>query len=459
LNGDVFFMALPSGSIWRGDESILNAMTELRERTDVPEAEVIETLLRHITAATVPEAVENLRTSQILRPVGSDPGDEPYRKIPVEPGTVTSLVCNVSHTCNLTCSYCYAEQGQYGGKSALMDEATARQYVDFLIDNSGDAEKVNMTFFGGEPLLNFPVIVSTVRYGQAKAEEHGKKIGFDLTTNATLLDEKKIRFLNDNRIMVTISIDGPREIHDGVRVRRDGSGSYDQIVRNLEPFLKSRPVPARVTLTRRSLQVREIIDHLLGLGFVEVGLSPVDVSENAEMGLREDDMSRLGEEFERAADYYLETALAGGYYGFTNVTNLLKQFHDGVSKAYPCGAGMQMTAGDPDGNLFLCHRMVGRSDSAIGRLAEGIDTEKQAEFLTQVNLLNREPCQSCWIRYMCSGGCYYQSVLHYNDHARPYLPKCDWLRRWFHKNLEIYVTLLEKNPGFIEKYADTSLLC
>jgi uncharacterized protein len=458
-NGSVYFMALPSCSIWRGDEASLRAMEELRGRTDVPEAEVFEALVRHGGAASVPDALESLKVSQLLRPTGGGSSDEPYRRIPVEPGIVTSLVCNVAHACNLTCTYCYAEQGKYGGRSGLMDEATARRYVDFLMDNSGDAEQVALTFFGGEPLLNYPVIVSTVRYGQKRASERGKKIKFDLTTNATLLDEEKIRFLNENRIMVTVSIDGPREVHDGIRTHRDGSGSYDEIVRNLGPFLKSRPVPARVTMTRRNLQAKAIVDHLLELGFAEVGISPVDVMENAETGLREEDMDGLMQEFERVADHYLESALAGRYYGFSNVTNLLKQFHDGVSKAYPCGAGMQLAAGDPDGNLYLCHRMVGRSDSAIGTLDTGIDRERQADFLNEVNVLNRGPCRSCWIRYICSGGCYYTSALHYNDHARPYLPKCDWLRAWFHKNLEIYVTLLENNPAFIEKYAESSMLC
>jgi len=107
----------------------------------------------------------------------------------------------------------------------------------------------------------------------------------------------------------------------------------------------------------------------------------------------------------------------------------------------------------------MCHRLVGRDDYCIGSLDSCIDEEKQVEFLTSVSVLNKEDCQECWIRYICSGGCYYQSVLYYSDHTRPYLPKCDWLRRWFHKCLEVYVTLLEKNPTFIEKHAGDALLC
>ncbi len=459
LNGSVYFMALPSCSIWQSDDSTLQAIEELKGSVGVPEEQVQAVLNKHFAADAIPGIVDGLKTSQILKPSGSDPGDEIYRRIPVESGHITHLICNVSHSCNLSCRYCYAESGRYGGEAGLIDEVTARKYVDFLLDHSGNSDRVGITFFGGEPLLNFPVIVSTVQYGIEKAAARGKRIKFDLTTNATLLDDEKIRFLDENRVMVTVSMDGPRETHDKTRLQKDGSGSYDLVVRKLEPLLKSRPVPARVTMTRLDLDVTKTVDHLLGLGFQEVGISPVDVHEDEEIGLNEDDMEHLSEEFERAADIYLKTALDGGYYGFTNVTNLLRQFHEGISKAYPCGAGMHLYAGDPDGKLYMCHRLVGRSDYSVGDLSNGIDAEKQTDFLTSVSMLNKEPCQDCWIRYICSGGCYYQSVLHYNDHTRPYLPKCDWLRRWFDKVLGVYVTLLEQNPSFIEEHTGDSLLC
>ena len=458
-NGSVYFMALPSCSIWQGDDLTFKAIEELKGGVQVSEERIHTVLNQHFPAEAIPDIIDGLKTSQILKPSGSGSGDEIYRNIPVESGQITHLICNVSHSCNLSCRYCYADSGRYGGETGMIDEATARSYVDFLLDHSGNSPRVGMTFFGGEPLLNFPVIVSTVQYAVEKAAERKKMIKFDLTTNGTLLDEEKISFLDRYRVMVTVSMDGPRETHDRTRLRKDGSGSYDIIVEKLKPLLKSRPVPARVTMTRLDLDVKMTIDHLLDLGFAEVGISPVDVHEDEELGLGEADMERLSEGFEGAADIYLKAALEGGYYGFTNVTNLLKQFHEGISKAYPCGAGMHLYAGDPDGRLYMCHRLVGRSDYSIGTLSDGIDTEKQKEFLTSVSMLNKEPCQDCWIRYICSGGCYYQSVLHYNDHTKPYLPKCDWLRRWFNKTLEVYVTLLEKNPSFIEKHAGDSLLC
>ncbi len=459
MNGSVYFMALPSCSIWRGDAPTMSAMEELKGRTGVSEDELATILQKHITPDSLTDVIDGLKSSQILLPSGGGSGHDFLSTIPVEPGSVTHLICNVSHSCNLTCRYCYADNGRYGGDATFIDEETARRYVDFLLEKSGKSDRVFMTFFGGEPLLNFPVIESTVNYGLRRASECGKTIAFDLTTNATLLDDKKIRFLNDNRILVTVSIDGPREVHDYTRIRADGTGTYETVIRNVLPFLKSRPVPARVTLTRKSLKVKEIIDHLLGIGFFEVGISPVDVTEEDDLGLRDEEMATLSAEFARAADNYLDMAIRGEYYGFTNVTNLLKQLHEGISKAYPCGAGMRLYAGDPDGQLYMCHRLVGRSAYSIGDLETGIDTEKQVEFLRSVSVFNKSPCRDCWIRYICSGGCYYQSVLHYNDHTRTYTPKCEWLRLWFHKCLEIYVTLLERNPSFIERQTGDSLLC
>ena len=120
-----------------------------------------------------------------------------------------------ANQCNLACTYCY-EYGEdkivdteNGKKPKFMAEQTARDSVEFLLRESGSI--AHLTFFGGETLLNFPVLQSTVAYGRRRAAELGKSIDFSLTTNATLLRPDIIEFLVENDVGVTISIDGPRE--------------------------------------------------------------------------------------------------------------------------------------------------------------------------------------------------------------------------------------------------------
>lgn len=136
------------------------------------------------------------------------------------------MVVNVTNQCSLACTYCY-EYGEdkivdteHGRQSKFMSEATAKQSVDFLLKESGGG--AHLTFFGGETLLNFPVLKSTVAYARGRAAEVGKVVDFSLTTNATLLQPHIIEFLAENDIGVTISMDGPRELQNnsGPRCRR-----------------------------------------------------------------------------------------------------------------------------------------------------------------------------------------------------------------------------------------------
>src|SRR5581483_12331695 len=116
---------------------------------------------------------------------------KPKRRIPLQ-----TLVLNVTSKCNLSCGYCY-EYGEdriveSGTKPRFMNEATARQSVDFMFAEAGDSPTVNLTFFGGETLLNFKMLQSALAYARERGEALGKQVNASLTTNATLLREEII---------------------------------------------------------------------------------------------------------------------------------------------------------------------------------------------------------------------------------------------------------------------------
>jgi uncharacterized protein len=208
--------------------------------------------------------------------------------IPLAPFPLTTMVLNVTNQCNLSCTYCY-EYGEdkivdteNGRQPKFMTEETARASVDFMLKESGANKLAHITFFGGETLLNFPVLARTVAYARQRAAEEGKDVDFSLTTNATLLKPEIIEFLAEERIGVTISIDGPRDLQDKFRVFHNGAGSYDVVAPKIKELLKrhrSRPIGARVTLTSATLDVKRIYRHLTEeMGFWEVGFAPVTTS-------------------------------------------------------------------------------------------------------------------------------------------------------------------------------------
>ncbi len=372
---------------------------------------------------------------------------------------IGSLTCNVSHDCNLSCSYCYGDGGSYGGKAELMTEEMGLRYVEMLFANSGQLDKVHMTFFGGEPLMNMPVVRAAVARGEELSKETGKKINFSLTTNGTLVTPEIAAFLDEHRIGVSLSLDGPPEINDAVRVFKDSDESTHEAVRKvMSMFKKGRPLGTRVTMTRKSLDVTGAVDHLLKMGFFEVGVTPVNCGD-PELDFDKDDLERFHEGCCAIGDLYLERAIAGGYYGFSNLSNVLRQLHTGEDKAYPCGAGIQLYAGDPSGDLYMCHRLVGNDKYRVGDVDKGIDHDRQGDFLRLVNLENKEGCSGCWARYICSGGCYYISELHYGDPSRTHHLYCRFLRKWYEYSIGLYAEIMERCPEFITKVLDPRIVC
>ena len=188
-----------------------------------------------------------------MRAIGDRPRSPvpPTPKVlPLTPFPLTTMVLNVTNQCNLSCTYCY-EYGEdkivdteNGKQPKFMSEETARESVDFMLKESGDNKVAHLTFFGGETLLNFPVLKKTIAYARQRAAELGKDVDFSLTTNATLLKPEIIEFLAENDVGVTISIDGPKDVQDKFRVFHNGAGSYDVVAPKIKELLRAAPQPS-----------------------------------------------------------------------------------------------------------------------------------------------------------------------------------------------------------------------
>jgi uncharacterized protein len=215
---------------------------------------------------------------------------------------------------------------------------------------------------------------------------------------------------------------------------------------------------ARATITRVNLDVVHTVETLLAEGFMEVGCSAVDAG-NPAYDLNGADYAKLLDGFRVLARRYIEEAVEGRRYGFSNIHNLLKAFHLGHNKEYPCGAGLQMVAGAPNGKMHLCHRFVGEDDYVLGDVQNGIDKPKRKSMLQVLNLNERSDCGSCWARYVCSGGCHHVNFLFEGDPAKTYTSHCDWLRAWYKLGLETYTEILERNPAFISNFVDPGYVC
>lgn len=455
-----FAYLVPSGAVFALDgaaEAILDALEEgASTRGDLAarlagrfSPEIVDATLSELAAARAVRAED----------APAEPVEPKVRQLPDLPFPLTTLVLNVANRCNLACAYCY-EYGEdripsTAAGPTLMSEETARDSVDFMLREARSRRVAHLTFFGGETLLNFPLLRSTIDYARARAAEEGKEVDFSLTTNATLLSEEAIDFLASNRVGVTVSIDGPRAAHDSFRVFHDGTGSYDVVAPRIRELLRrhrTRPIGARVTLTSRSNDVLGIFRHLTDeMGFWEVGFAPVTASGGRGHALAADGLDRVLEGFETLAFEFLEAAASGRHHGFSNVRDTLEEIHRGCSKAYPCGAGLGLLGVSTSGDVALCHRFASSGSHTLGNVRDGVDRLVQLEFLERNHIDEKTDCRRCWARPLCSGGCYHEAYTRYGATTHPNLHFCDWIRRWTHTCLEVYGALSERNPDFFRR--------
>jgi uncharacterized protein len=365
--------------------------------------------------------------------------DEPPHEPPVR-----ALSLAVAQKCNLGCTYCYAQGGSFGGPATSMALDTALASVDLLFSDVPAGERVNLTFLGGEPLLNRAVIRAATERARAIGRARDVRVTFSITTNGTQLTDQDGDFFEEHGFAVTVSLDGAGAAHDRLRPFRSGRGSFDRVIDRVAPLLERQrrmQVSARVTVTPANLELRETLDAFVALGFHSIGFSPLLRSPNgshelggAELATMLDGMVACGEEFERRVG-------TGERYPFANAVNAMREIHRGTHRPYPCGAGAGYLGVSAGGELAACHRFVGDEQGALGDLAGGVDRERQTRWLSERHVHRQEPCRSCWARYMCGGGCHHEAI------ARG-RPACDYIRGWLHWCLGAYARLLQRRPDY-----------
>jgi uncharacterized protein len=458
--GQTFAYLVPSAAVFQLDamsQAILDVLTDRY----LTERQIAEVLSGRFPAREVERGIQEL--SQV-RAIGeaAEPAEPIERLLPQQDFPLTTMVLNVTNKCNLACTYCY-EYGddkivdtENGAKPRLMSEQIARDSVDFMLRQSGQNKVAHLTFFGGETLMNFKVLKKTLAYARERGAAVGKEVEFSLTTNATLLKPEIIEWLSDNKVGVTVSIDGPKEMQDGFRVFENGRGSYDIVLPKIKELLRrhtSRPIGARVTLTRQNLDVEGIFRHLTeDIGFREVGFAPVTTTWQRDYAIENEGFEEMLGQFQRLADEFLDHAVTNRHHGFSNVKDTLEEIHKGVSKAYPCGAGLGLMGVATDGDVALCHRFAGSDEHKIGSVLEGVDRERQYEFLQQHHIANKTDCSTCWARPLCAGGCYHEAHTRYGDTGAPNLHYCEWIRQWTDTCLRVYGELAARNPNYLTQF-------
>ena len=207
-NGYYIVLDVNSGSVHSVDPLLYDVISFLSER--IPDSEKpfqIAQSLKDETAAALKEKYSQEEIREAFEDIQELIDQEElftadiYKNFVMDfkkRQTVVKALClHIAHDCNLACQYCFAEEGEYHGRRALMTFEVGKKALDFLIANSGNRRNLEVDFFGGEPLMNWQVVKAASRRTDVnRREAHNKNFRFTLTTNGVLLNDEVMEFCN-----------------------------------------------------------------------------------------------------------------------------------------------------------------------------------------------------------------------------------------------------------------------
>ncbi|ENY8973396.1 thioether cross-link-forming SCIFF peptide maturase [Clostridioides difficile] len=348
---------------------------------------------------------------------------------------VKALCLNVAHDCNLKCKYCFAAQGDFGGEKELMSFEVGKAAIDYLIVNSGSRKNLEIDFFGGEPLMNFEVVKQLVDYGRSVEKDYNKNIRFTITTNGVLLNDEIIDYINENMHNVVLSLDGRKEVNDNMRPTLNDKGSYDitlpRFKKLVEKRAKDKYYYIRGTFTRDNLDFSKDVMHFADLGFKLTSVEPVVGDESNPYALREEDLPKIFEEYEKFAVEYADRQLQGDGFKFFHFMIDLNQGPCVIKRITGCGAGNEYLSVTPNGDIYPCHQFVGNEEFKMANIfdEEIVLPENLKNMFREAHVYTKEECKQCWNKFYCSGGCHANAINFNNDISKPYELGCEMQRK------------------------------
>lgn len=441
-DNEYYVIDVNSGSVHMVDELVYDLLDENKLRK---EEELIKEFSGKYNENDIKEALADIKelkgegmlySMDLYEDIAQNDKSESYIK---------ALCLNIIHDCNLKCKYCFADEGEYkGGKRKMMSVEIGKKAIDFVIEKSGPRKNIEVDLFGGEPLMAFNNIKEIVDYAREQEQIHGKNIRFTMTTNATLLNDENMEYLDKNMGNIVLSIDGRKEVNDNVRIRFDGSGSYDAILPKIKTMVsrrdKSKQYYARGTFTRENTDFFEDVMALANEGFDEISIEPVVLPDEHELSLREEDLPTIFDQYDKLYEEMLKRHREGNDFKFYHFNIDLQGGPCVYKRISGCGAGHEYVAITPDGEVYPCHQFVGNKDFLLGNIFDkNMDMELSNKF-RKAHIYNKPMCKECWARFYCSGGCQANNFNFNGDMHIPYEIGCKMQK----KRIECAIALKSK---------------
>ncbi len=404
---EYYVLDVNTGSLHIIDKLIYDILNENGLET---EDEVVKRINSNYDEDEIKEAYDELLQLMDNKELYTkDTYEEIARKSLEDISFIKALCLNVAHDCNLKCTYCFAEEGEYKGARCLMTFEVGKKAIDFVIEKSGPRKNIEIDLFGGEPLMVFDTVKKIVQYGKEAGLLHNKNIRFTLTTNATLLNDEIIDFIENNIENIILSIDGRKEVNDRIRKRADGKGSYDIIMPKIKKMVqrrgKDKQYYVRGTFTTKNTDFFYDVMHLVQNGFKEISIEPVVLPYDNELAIKYSDLEKIYNEYDKLTEEMTKRL---------NTDDKFKFYHfavdlDGGPCIYKrisgCGAGHEYVSITPEGDIYPCHQFIGNKKFIMGNVMEETFDQSLGEKFKEAHVYNKPKCNECWAKFYCSGGC------------------------------------------------------
>lgn len=341
---------------------------------------------------------------------------------------IKAVCLNIIHGCNLRCKYCFADEGEYHGHKGVMDIDTAKKAIDYVVKRSGPRRNIEIDLFGGEPTMIMDTIKEIIAYAREHEKEWKKNIRFTMTTNATLLNDEMMEFMDKEMGNIILSLDGRKEVNDNVRIKVDGSGSYDDILPNIKKMIDKRTEGkmyfVRGTFTRANTDFYEDVKAMVNEGFREISIEPVVLEDGHPLALREEDLPTIFDNYDKLYEEMRRRKVEGDEFKFYHFNIDLQGGPCVYKRISGCGAGFEYVAITPQGEVYPCHQFVGKEEYKLGSIWDDTYDAELGKKFKKAHIYNKPKCKDCWARFYCSGGCQANNVNFNGDMNIPYEIGC-----------------------------------
>jgi len=289
----------------------------------------------------------------------------------------------VTNKCNLKCKYCYEEN-----RTGDMSPVTMRQTIDWLVGHyekemyTRPFENLTFTFFGGEPLLNFPTVKAGIDYLRTVCDKLNFRAGVHILSNGTILTDEMIQYFrnlkpyNNFNWHFQISLDGCEETHNANRVFANDEGSYRVIADNIKKIRDIFPsVGVRMTVTPDNIStLSKDFEAMLSFGVPITNLTPI-----VEGDWNDEVISTFVDELKKCIELYYADG-RNQYFNYLH-NSLERIVNNSFNRQKGCRAGEFLIGVSTEGKIYPCHRFVAYSkkyDFCMGDVWQGIDETSEA---------------------------------------------------------------------------------